>query len=227
MKHRVRKIALTAHVASSVGWLGAVAAFESLAVTGLASANSLMVRAAYLAMERVTWFVIVPFACASMVSGLIMALGTKWGLFKHYWILAKFLINALSIALLLLHSRLIHLVATTAAEGPLSPADLRGTRIQLVAVAGAALMALGTATALGVFKPRGVTPYGRATEPKRSSHEALRGVSQLRTPADARGEGSALRRRLKLKVLLGALGAILLLFVVLHFFGGRHGSHGR
>jgi hypothetical protein len=35
MTPRLRKFALTAHVTSSVGWLGAVAAFLALAVAGL------------------------------------------------------------------------------------------------------------------------------------------------------------------------------------------------
>src|SRR5437667_10469521 len=56
----LRKFALTAHVACSVGWLGAVAGFMALAVAGLASHDAQMAHAAYLAMELVTWFVIVP-----------------------------------------------------------------------------------------------------------------------------------------------------------------------
>lgn len=56
----VRKFALTAHVTSSVGWLGAVAVFLALAIAGLTSKDAQMVRAAYLAMELTTRFVIVP-----------------------------------------------------------------------------------------------------------------------------------------------------------------------
>jgi hypothetical protein len=56
----LRKLALTAHVTSSVGWLGAVAGFLALAVAGLTSEDAQMVRAAYLAMELTGWFVIVP-----------------------------------------------------------------------------------------------------------------------------------------------------------------------
>ena len=52
-----RKLVLTLHVTSSVGWLGAVAAFLALAVAGR---DDEMVRAAYLAMELVTGFIIVP-----------------------------------------------------------------------------------------------------------------------------------------------------------------------
>jgi hypothetical protein len=40
MTPRLRKFALTAHVTSSVGWLGAVAAFLALAVAGLTGQNS-------------------------------------------------------------------------------------------------------------------------------------------------------------------------------------------
>lgn len=47
----LRKFALTAHVISSVGWLGAVAAFLALAVAGLAGRDARLVRASYLAME--------------------------------------------------------------------------------------------------------------------------------------------------------------------------------
>jgi hypothetical protein len=51
MRPRLRKFALTAHVTSSVGWLGAVAGFLALAVAGLTSQDAQMVRAAYLAMD--------------------------------------------------------------------------------------------------------------------------------------------------------------------------------
>lgn len=37
MTPRLRKVALTAHVASSVGWLGAVVVFLAIAVVGVTS----------------------------------------------------------------------------------------------------------------------------------------------------------------------------------------------
>ena len=45
-----RKVALTAHVTASVGWLGAVAGFLALAIAGLTSHDPQHVRSAYLAM---------------------------------------------------------------------------------------------------------------------------------------------------------------------------------
>ena len=69
MRPRLRKFALTAHVTSSVGWLGAVAGFLAPAVAGLTSQDAQMVRAAYLAMDLTTWFVIVPLSLASLLTG--------------------------------------------------------------------------------------------------------------------------------------------------------------
>ena len=62
---RLRTFVLTAHVTSSVGWLGAVAGFLALAIAGLTSHSAQTVRAMYLAMEITGWCAIVPLAFAS------------------------------------------------------------------------------------------------------------------------------------------------------------------
>src|SRR5215207_4847851 len=101
MAPRLRKFTLTAHVAFSVGWLGAVAGFLALAVAGLTSQDAQTVRAAYLAMELTAWFVIAPLSLASLLTGLVQSLGTTWGLFRHYWVVAKLLNVLATIALLM------------------------------------------------------------------------------------------------------------------------------
>jgi hypothetical protein len=92
----LRKFALTAHVTSSVGWLGAVASFLVLALAGLIGRDNQMVRSAYIATELTTWYAIVPLAFASLLTGLVVALGTPWGLFRHYWVLVKFMLTILA-----------------------------------------------------------------------------------------------------------------------------------
>jgi len=156
MTPRLRKFALTAHVTSSVGWLGAVAGFLALAVASLTSQDAQMVSAAYLAMELTAWFVIVPLSLASPLTGLVQSLGTTWGLFRHYWVLAKFLITIPACIVLLLHMQPIGHLARVVAETTLSSGDLGGLRIQLVANAGAALLVLLVSTTLSVYKPRGI-----------------------------------------------------------------------
>jgi hypothetical protein len=161
MTPRLRKLALTAHITSSVGWLGAVACFLGLAVAGLTSRNAQTVRGAYVAMALTGWYVIVPFSLASLLTGLVQALGTTWGLVRHHWVLMKLAINVVATSLLLVHMGPTTQLAGVATERTLAGGDLRDLRIQLVVDAAAALLALLVATGLSVYKPRGLTRYGR------------------------------------------------------------------
>ncbi len=157
----LRKFALTAHVTASVGWLGAVAGVLALAVAGLTGKDAQTVRAAYLAMELTAWFVLVPLALASLLTGLVQSLGTKWGLFRHYWVLFKLLINVFATIILLMYTQTLGFLAELAAETT-SSADLGGLRSPSpVLHAGAALLLLLVATVLAVYKPQGMTRYGR------------------------------------------------------------------
>jgi uncharacterized membrane protein len=156
----LRKLALTLHVIASVGWLGAVAGFLALAIAGLDGEDPQRVRAAYLAMEMLGWYVIVPASLASLLTGLVQSLGTSWGLFRHFWVLAKLALTVLATLVLLLHMQPISFMADAAAQRALATDDLRGVRVQLVADAGAAMLVLIVATVLSVFKPRGMTRYG-------------------------------------------------------------------
>ena len=127
---------------------------------GLTSEGMQLARAASLAMDVITRFVIVPLSLIPLlVTGPLLSLGTPWGLFRHYWIIVKLVINILSTLILLIHLRPISFMACAAAEGALSSAD-RGIQIQLVVAAEVGLLALLVATGLAVYKPRGMTPYG-------------------------------------------------------------------
>src|SRR5215218_10297106 len=101
MTPRLRKLALTVHVTSSVGWFGAVVAFLALAVVDLTSQDAQTARGAYLVMEPAAWLGLVPLALASLITGIIQSLGTTWGLFRHYWVLFKLLLNLLATTVLL------------------------------------------------------------------------------------------------------------------------------
>jgi hypothetical protein len=156
----IRKLVLTAHIVFAVGWLGAVAAFLALAIAGVTSQEVQTVRSAYLAMALIARYVIVPLSFAPLITGPILSLGTPWGLFRHYWILAKLLITVLSTLALQIHLRPINLLANAAATPAGMGAEMHAAQIQMVAASVAALVALLAATALGVYKPRGMTRYG-------------------------------------------------------------------
>lgn len=174
----LRKTVLTVHVTASLGWLGAVAAFLALAVAGLTSAAPQTMRGAYVAMELVGWWVIVPLSIATLVTGVVQSLGTVWGLLRHYWVIAKLLITVLATLLLLVHMQPVGHLADAAARAALSGGELQDMRVQLVADAAAAIVVLLTAAGLSVFKPRGLTRYGRRR--RRADRTPLRAA---RTPA--------------------------------------------
>ena len=153
----LRKFALTAHVISSVGWLGAVAGFLALVVAALTSQDAQTARAAWIAMELTGWFAIVPLALASLLTGLVMSLGTEWGLFRHYWVLIKLLLTILATIVLLLNMQTVSFLAGVAAET--NSADLGGLKGELLHAGGGLLVLLVVAT-LSVYKPRGITRYG-------------------------------------------------------------------
>jgi hypothetical protein len=204
-----RRFALITHLTSSIGWLGAVLAFLALAIAGVVSGDPQIVRAAYLAMHLTTWFVIVPLSLASLSSGLIESWGTTWGLFRHYWVVTKLLLTAVATSLLLLHTQPIGRVATVAAQMDLASSELRSVRLQLVGDASAAVFVLLVTTALSVYKPWGMTPYGI----RRQSEETLGLPPAARRQPQPGG-----------RYVVGGIVAFVLLMLILHLFGvGLHG----
>lgn len=161
MPLKLRKFALTAHVVSSVGLLGSIAAFLTLAISGLRTQDMVMLRGAYLAMELIARDIIVPLTLASLLTGLVQSLGTPWGLFKHYWVLVKLLLTVFATVVLLVKMELIGYAARLAAEATLSPADLHAAGTQLAVHATGGLLVLLIPAVLSVYKPPGLTGYGR------------------------------------------------------------------
>lgn len=160
----VRKLSLLLHISSSVGWFGAVVAFLALAVVGVTSQNEQLARSAYLVMEPVAWYVIVPLNVASLVTGLLTSMVTTWGLLRHYWVLAKLLINVVATVVLLLYMRTLGYLADLArddsAVAPRDPSPILHT--------GAATVLLILAMILAVYKPRGLTGYGQRSALRRT-----------------------------------------------------------
>jgi hypothetical protein len=158
MSPLVRKLALTAHVTASVGWIGAVLAFLALAIVGLTHQDPQTVRGVYLVMEPAAWLVLVPLAFASLLTGAIQSLGTTWGLFQHYWVVFKLLLTIFATTILLIYMETFRVMAHIAADPTADLALVRNASPRFHAVL--ALIVLLIATVLAIYKPRGVTPYG-------------------------------------------------------------------
>lgn len=153
----LRKLAFTAHIVVSVGWLGAAIAYAGLVVAALRSQDAQLVRAVYLAIQPMTWFAIVPLAFASLLTGLIQALGTPWGLFRHWWVVYKLVLTVVATLVLLGNTRTVAGLTALAVET--GGADVDGLKGQLLHSGGGVLVLL-LISVLAVYKPRGMTRHG-------------------------------------------------------------------
>lgn len=166
MAPRLRKAVLTAHLTFSVGWIGAVVAYLALGVSAVTSQDAQTVRAAWIAMELIGWFVIVPLALAALLSGLVMALGTPRGLLRHYWTLIALVLTIFSTVVLLLHMPTVSSRTDMARQA--DGADLGRLGGDLVHP-GLGLVVLLVIAVLNVYKPRGMTRYGWRKQHERSA----------------------------------------------------------
>jgi hypothetical protein len=214
MTPALRKLTITAHVTFSVGWLGATAAFLVLSIAGLTSHDADVVRGAYLSMDLISRFIIIPLCFAALVTGLLQALGTPWGLFRYYWIILKFGLAIFATLALLVHQFVVvaeaaKRVSGAAAEALFSP-DLGPLKTELVRAPSLAILLLLVVTTLGVYKPWGLTRYGQRKQ------QEVRKVQQQpdnQTP-------------LGIKIFFSVIVVLVLVFVVLHLTGHGFESHG-
>lgn len=162
---RSRKLVLTAHILFSVGWIGGAGAYLALSIAALLSKDPGKVRAAYLVMDPTAGYALLPMAFGSLMSGLLLALGTSWGLFRHYWVVIKLLLTLVSVLILLGNMRTLHFLAGMAAKpGALDPKGL----IEQILHSGGGILVLLVIAMLGMYKPKGMTPYGWRKQQERN-----------------------------------------------------------
>ena len=171
MSPGLRKFALAVHLTVSIGWIGAVAGYMALDFAVATSEETQTLRAAYLGMELIARYVIVPLAFASLFTGLVMSLGTKWGLFRHYWVLISLLLTMIATVVLLSETRTINHFAGVAAAPTTTSDDLRALGSTLFHSVGGTVVLL-VILVLNLYKPQGVTPYGwRKQQKERTQQE--------------------------------------------------------
>jgi hypothetical protein len=168
----VRKFALIAHLTCSVGWIGAVLAYLALGVSATTTRDGRTVQAAWAAMEVTGWWAIVPLAVAALATGLVISLGTRWGLFRHYWVLISLALTVLCTLVLLLHMPSVSANAAMLRGMDMAPgangtggSGMGGDLFH----PGVGLLVLLAIAVLNVYKPPGLTRYGwRRQQEKRA-----------------------------------------------------------
>jgi hypothetical protein len=214
----LRRFTFTTHITSSVGWFGAVIVFLALAVIGLISQDEAMVRGVYLLMAPAAWFVLVPLAHASLLSGIALSLGTTWGLFRQYWIVLKLLITVFATVVLLIYMGTFKQMAGVAADPTVGLGLVRNPSPMVHAILALGLLLM--ATVLAVYKPLGMTAYGMRKQ--QEQREALTPTALVSPTTGVAGAASAPR----LLYVFSAVALVaVLLFIILHLMGGSLTHH--
>jgi hypothetical protein len=155
---QTRKLAVAIHIIVSVGLLGVSAAFLVLSTAALLTADATLSQAAYRVMGIFTRGPVPVLAVSALVSGIVLSLGTKWGLFQHTWIVVKLV---MTVAVILNGAFVIGPGVDRAYTATVEATSLAATgdapMVLLVANLANVLM-LGAATAISVYKPWGALP---------------------------------------------------------------------
>lgn len=161
----LRKVMLSLHLVSSMGWLGAVVAYLALDLTAAGTQDPQMLRSVWIGMGLIVSTIIVPLAIASLLTGIIQSLGTKWGLFDHWWVLISLLLTIFSTVVLVIKAGDIRAGVASLADASSGHA-MQGNSL-LHSIGG--LVILLFITFLNVLKPIGLTPYGWRKQTARRS----------------------------------------------------------
>ena len=93
LRGRAHKVALTAHILTAVGWFGIAVVVAFCGLAAAASDDRLLATALYRTMETAPWLSI-PAGLAAVATGVLLGLGTSFGLIRHWWVVVKIVIAA-------------------------------------------------------------------------------------------------------------------------------------
>ncbi|QPP07634.1 DUF2269 domain-containing protein [Streptomyces bathyalis] len=182
-----RRAFLVAHVTVSVGWLGISLCLLALAIAGARDPEA-FAGPSSIAMKLFADWLLVPVALISLGTGLVLSLGTSWGLARHRWVWVKFWLTLAATGLTVFSFKpgADEAAALAAAGEPVPGSDL------LVPPA-VSLSLYVFLTAVSVLKPWGLTRRGRRLRDARTG----RGTASARPtgPEEAAAGKSVAGRR--------------------------------
>ncbi|MEV0121736.1 DUF2269 domain-containing protein [Streptomyces sp. NPDC050703] len=162
-----RRATLVVHVVGAAGWLGLSLGLVALALTALSTESSAATEAAVRSMQVFTDWLVLPLALLTLLSGLLLSLGTPWGLARHRWVYTKFWLTLITTAAsaVALRPGINETVGIVAAGEPITDAA------DLIAGPIVSLGAYVFMTVLSVLKPWGLTRRGR--KQRASAHKRV------------------------------------------------------
>ncbi|MFG2740777.1 DUF2269 domain-containing protein [Streptomyces chartreusis] len=152
-----RRAVLVVHVVASASWVGLTLGLLALGITAAGTGSAVTVEASVRAMKLFADWLLLPVAFLTLVSGLVLSLGTQWGLARHRWVYVKFWLTlaTTTATVFALRPGVNSAVAAVAAGGPLPDSGdvMMGPIVSLSAYV--------FMTVISVLKPWGPTKRGR------------------------------------------------------------------
>ncbi|MGO1056637.1 hypothetical protein [Crossiella sp. CA198] len=154
LPRRTRKAVLVAHLVGAGGWIGLDVVLAVLVFTAAGTTDAALAALCYQALELLVWPML-SLAVLCLVSGVILGLGTKYGLVRYWWVAVKLVLNLALLALVAfaLRSGVIE-VAEYGRQLAAGQAGLRGPG-DLIYPPIVSTTALLFATVISVYKPWG------------------------------------------------------------------------
>jgi hypothetical protein len=173
---RAYKLWSTVHLVVAAGWLGVTAAKLLLGLAAVLTGAPPRAQSLYLAMDAID-IAFPPLAIGTLVSGVVLSLGTKWGLLRHYWVATKLVLAvAVIVTAVQLEDRYVRSAVPSLewrADGTFVDAEPWSAGL-LLALPAVHLLMLVAATALSVYKPWGRTRRTKPAAPAEEPASAIR-----------------------------------------------------
>ncbi|MDQ0894900.1 hypothetical protein [Agromyces ramosus] len=151
---RIRKVVLLTHIAAAGAWLGLDLVLGVLVFTAFTASAVQSAAAAASVASFATW-PLITVGLVTLVTGVLLGVGSKYGLVRYWWVLAKLVLNVVLVTLVVL----VLAPGTSALSGAALDSLAAGTAptlpSTLVFPPIVSSTAVIVAMALAVFKPWG------------------------------------------------------------------------
>ncbi|WP_255949435.1 DUF2269 family protein [Streptomyces odontomachi] len=157
LRRPARRALLVVHVITSAGWLGLALGLLALGVTAVTTGSPVVTEASYRSMKVFTDWLIAPISLLTLLTGLVLSLGTPWGLAQHRWVFIKFWMTLVTtgLSIFALRPEITNAVGHAIAGGAIPE------QYALISAPSVSLSAYTFMTVISVLKPWGLTKHGQ------------------------------------------------------------------
>lgn len=160
-----RKAVMVLHAICGIGWMGVDIAVFILLMTARTTTDSALVVSGFNAIRMIVPIAVPPLSLGMLATGLLLGLGTRWGLLRYWWVLVKLVLALIMVVLVFLSLvpgvNSIAVLSTTGVSADALRAGLGSISDQLLYPPVVSFAMLGTAAILSIFKPWRRTPWSR------------------------------------------------------------------